>query len=573
MSTQILFSDLWLSDNLLNALEKKWFKAPTPIQEKIIPLFLNTNKDIIGQANTWTWKTAAFGLPILEKINTKNKAVQAIIMTPTRELAIQVADEIKSFTSSKAYKLALIYWGQSIWREFDMLERNPQIVVWTPWRIRDHIKRKSLKLDQIEYFVLDEADEMLKIGFRDEIEEIMQKTPDNKRTLLFSATLPKPIMNIVNNYMNKPEKVSIKSWNVNNELITSYYHAVKPMDKFEALTRVIETQEDFYWIIFCKTKRDVDEIAMVLERKWLKAEAVHGDIEQRMREKTLARFKNRITNILVATDVAARWIDVEWLSHVINYSLPENPEVYTHRIGRTGRAWKTWKAISLVTRSDYKFLKQIEYFTKKSIDKKPIPNGEEIIAIKKDRILSQIASKIEWNDTGKYFAITNNLLSKYNEVEVIDALLNIIYKNELNLENYKNISEENFKWGRSNNVRIFIAKWRIDSFWAKDIVNFITDKVNINPNDINDIELFDKFSYANVWLAEADLILRHFKKENPRKPVIVKAKEKWWSSRRWWSRWGYRGNNSRGGSRNSSRWRNSRWNSRGGSSRNSRWRR
>jgi ATP-dependent RNA helicase DeaD len=290
-----------------------------------------------------------------------------------------------------------------------------------------------------------------------------------------------------------------------------------------------------------------------------------------MREKTLKRFKEKATSILVATDVAARWIDVEWLSHVINYSLPENPEVYTHRIGRTGRAGKTWKAISLVTRSDFKFLKQIEYFTKKSIDKKPIPNGEEIIAIKKDRILLQIADKINSQEEKKYLAITNNLLSKYNDSEIIEALLEIIYKNDLNPHNYKNIWEENFKWWKSNNIRIFIAKWRIDNFWAKDIVNFIADNANINPNDINDVELFDKFSYANVWLAEADLILKHFKKQNPRKPLIVKAKEKWGSSRRGW-RWGYRGNSSRWGSRNSRGWdrrNNSRWNSRG---RNSRWR-
>jgi len=316
----------------LEKIEKKGYTNPSPIQEWVIPLLLNWDKDIIWQAQTWTWKTAAFALPILERLEKDNKNVQALILAPTRELAIQVAEEIKSF-ADRDVKVQLIYGWQNYTKELDGLKRKPQIVVGTTWRVIDHIlRKKSLKVNDLKYLVLDEADEMLNMGFVEDIEQILQYTPDNKKTLLFSATMPKGIRNIVNKYIKDHDEVKIERKELTNPNIEQKYYSIEDKNKFDALCRILEIEPDFYGIVFCRTRADVNDVSSKLVQKWYKSEWLHGDISQNLRERTLGRFKNQVVRVLVATDVAARGIDVNNLTHVINYTLPENPEVYTHRI-------------------------------------------------------------------------------------------------------------------------------------------------------------------------------------------------------------------------------------------------
>lgn len=561
---EALFSDLGLSKDLLKAIETKWYTKPSPIQAWVIPLLLTWNKDIIGQANTGTGKTASFALPLIDMIEKSDSWVQAIILAPTRELAIQISDEIKSFLTEKRLNTALIYGGQSYNIEERMLRNEPKIVIGTPWRIKDHIKKWRLVLDSIKYFVLDEADEMLNVWFREEIEEIMRWAPKSKRTLLFSATLPKAIMNIVKTYMGEYDMVSVKSWNVTNDLIEQTYFEAQPRNKFEVLCRVIDTEPDFYWIVFCRTKRDVDEVVDNLISRGYSAEWVHGDVEQKGREKILARFKRGWVKVLVATDVAARWIDINDLTHVVNFSLPENPEVYTHRIGRTGRAWKEGIAISLVSRWDMRLLMWVERFTKKRIKKWVLPWVWDIIKLKKEKLIKELEFIAEHEDLSNFSDISEKILEENNPQNVISALLKKFYKESFNEESYYDIKEtggnerRESRWGGGTNsnweIRLFIARGREDEMWPKDILDFITKDNSVKESSLNDLQILDKFSFVNVNPRDAEEIIADFKQKDRRRPVVVQAKERsnddrWGSERRWWgSRWGY----SRG-------WRDNRW--------------
>ena len=300
------FADLGLSDKLLAAIAKKGYEYPSEIQAGVIPLLLNGDKDIIGQAQTGTGKTASFGLPLLSRLDMNKRGVQAMILAPTRELAIQVANEISSF-AERGVKITLLYGGQNISQERRELKSGPHIVVGTPGRVKDHlITKRTLNLSTIDYFILDEADEMLNIGFREEIEEILQHTPENKKTLLFSATMPREILMLAKKYMHSYDEVKIASKTTISDRIKQIYYDVSPRNKFEALSRVVDMTEDFYGIIFCRTKSDVDEVASKLIGRGIQAEGIHGDIEQKNREKVLTRFKAKKCTILVATDVAAR---------------------------------------------------------------------------------------------------------------------------------------------------------------------------------------------------------------------------------------------------------------------------
>lgn len=522
---KIMFKDLNLSSTTLSAIEEKWFVHPTDIQAQVIPIFLDTDKDIIGQANTWTWKTAAFGLPLIEKIDDKSKKTQAIIMTPTRELAIQVAKELKSFLWKRRVNISLIYWGQNIGIELGNLERWAQIVVWTPWRIQDHLRRWSLKINEIKYFILDEADEMLKIGFRDEIDEILRLTPAEKRTLLFSATLPKEILRIVDKYMKNYAKISVEAWNVKNELIDEYHFAVKREDKFEALIRIIEASEDFYGIVFCRTKRDVDEIVLELERRNFAARWVHGDVEQRKREKILAIFKERKCNILVATDVAARWIDIKWLTNVVNFSLPENPEVYTHRVWRTWRAGQEWEAVSLVSRWDYRLLLEIERFTSHKIEKRQLPSIWEIKEIKHKNIIEKISKKSE--ERKEFLDFAEKILENQEPQQALANMLSIAFEKEI-IPNTREIDENTrlTQWGRNGSIRLFVWKWRGQNVNKNALLDILNEATNLRLSDMQNIAILDKFSYVNVPKVQWEMVIKHFKKSNYRKPLVVKAKER-----------------------------------------------
>ena len=346
------FSELNLSENILNAIKNKGFEKPTDIQMKVIPLFLNDKCNIVAQARTGSGKTASFAIPLIELVN--EDTLGAIILTPTRELAIQVADEIESLKGSKNLKIAKIYGGKAIYPQIKAL-KTANIVVGTPGRILDHINRGTLNLKNVKYFILDEADEMLNMGFVEDVEKILNACNRDKRILLFSATMPKEILNLAKKYMGDYSFIKAKI----NANIEQSYVEINENERFEALCKLLKNK-DFYGLVFCKTKRDTKELANMLRDIGLKAGAIHGDLSQPQREKVIRLFKQKRIKILIATDVMSRGIDVNDLNCVINYHLPQNPESYMHRIGRTGRAGKKGKAISLINRREYKKLKHIE---------------------------------------------------------------------------------------------------------------------------------------------------------------------------------------------------------------------
>ncbi len=574
--TDLTFKDLWLSESILAEIEAKWYTTPSLIQAQVIPVALSTDKDIIGQAQTGSGKTAAFWLPILDRIDRNSNNLEAIILTPTRELAIQVAQEIQSFTKNSQLNIVLLYGWQNIRTEMSMLRNNPKIVVWTPGRVKDHLSKERLDLSHIKYFVLDEADEMLNVWFKEEIEEILEYSPKTKKTFLFSATMPPFIMNLVKKYLKDYELVSVKKENLTNDNIAQMYYEVPRWHKFEVLSRIIDITTDFYWIIFCRTKLETDEVASKLTFKWYKAEAIHWDIEQNMREKVLARFKSKKINILVATDVAARWIDVNDLSHVVNFELPDNPETYTHRIWRTGRAGKSWTAISLVSSADTRKLFFIERTIKAKINKSTLPWAKEIIAFKETTLINNLKEIVEEKSYEKYLSLSKKILELWDSEIALASVLYNIYKEEFSEETYRDLQSEERsfrdrdrqdrpdRWDRDNfqkrddgMQRLFVAKWKLDWFTNPgNLLAFIWKETWLWDMWAWKVDIFPSFSYIDFPEDIASIILKIFKEKNDFKPLVVKAKQRtdWgWSGER---RWGF--NRDRGNSSGGYRW----WNGR-----------
>ncbi|MCK5288128.1 MAG: DEAD/DEAH box helicase, partial [Candidatus Omnitrophica bacterium] len=500
------FRALGLSDITLKALEKKGFEEPSKIQERIIPLFLNTDKDIVGQAQTGTGKTAAFGLPLIELLKENSKYVQVLILTPTRELAIQVAEEINSLKGSKRLQIVPIYGGQSIEQQLRRLKSGVDIVVGTPGRVIDHIKRKTLVLKDISNMILDEADEMLNMGFIDDVEEILKSTNSNKRVLLFSATMPDRILRLAEKYMKKYELVKATEEKLTINLTDQIYFEVNMVDKLEALCRIIDIENVFYGLIFCRTKVDVDTLANKLMERGYSAEALHGDISQYQRERILDKFKRRKANILVATDVAARGIDIVELTHVINYSLPQDPESYVHRIGRTGRAGKEGTAITFITPSEYRKLTYIQKLAKSKIRKEKIPEIMDIINSKKLRLKKDILKVIKEGDCSNYSELASEMLVENKPEEVCSALLKHFFQEELEIKNYNKIREtsKNSFIDIKGKTRLFVALGKMDGMSPRRLVDFIKNKVHVDDRKINDVQIFDKFSFINVPFEEAE---------------------------------------------------------------------
>lgn len=437
-----LFAKLGLSSDILLALDKKGFKKPSPIQAGVIPLLLAGKKDIIGQAQTGTGKTAAFALPLLEMLDPKEKEIQAIVMAPTRELAVQVAQEIKSFVVSDPVTVQTIYGGNPMRTEITGIKRKPTIIVGTPGRIQHHIRTGVLKLNTVKYFVLDEADEMLNFGFRKEIESILALTSPERRVLLFSATMPKSILEIAKKHMGEYDSVTIEAKEMTNENITQKYFCIHNRDKIEALSRIMAAEEHFYAIVFCRTKSNTDTVASQLRAKHLQVEAIHGDIDQKNRSKILDRFKSGQTKILVATDVAARGIDVAELNYVINYSLPESYEIYTHRIGRTGRAGNKGTAVTFVTAEEMSRLRYFERNLKTTLEKGVLPAANLIIENKKAHLIERLEHIIYNEYIEDVEPIAEALLEEGEAKKVVAALLKNAYGNDFNVRTYQPIHDD-----------------------------------------------------------------------------------------------------------------------------------
>lgn len=434
--TQITFDQLGLSESTLTALKKKGFEHPTPIQALTIPALLSGKKDIIGQAQTGTGKTAAFALPLIEKLKENAQGVQAIILTPTRELALQVATEIDSLKGNKRLDVLPVYGGQSIVVQLQRLRRQVDIVVGTPGRVSDHLERKTLRLDTITHVILDEADEMLNMGFEQDVKAILEHTPDNKQVILFSATMAPEILKIAQKYMDEYEILKVAQTQTTASMIEQSYYEVNQRNRFNALCRIIDSEDHFYGLIFCRTKMDTERVARKLSDLGYHADALNGDMSQSAREKILTKFKKRQITILVATDVAARGIDVQDVTHVVNYALPEEAEAYVHRIGRTGRAGKAGKAISFASGGDQRKLQIIERKTQSTITRKRLPKPEDIIASKEQSIINQIKDSLTHNTQDQYRSIAAELLKNNNAEEIVGALLAKTFKAKFDVSRY-----------------------------------------------------------------------------------------------------------------------------------------
>ncbi|MBR0101550.1 MAG: DEAD/DEAH box helicase [Treponema sp.] len=391
---EISFADLGLDETVLAAIEKKGFKHPSPIQVLAIPRLLNGDANIIAKARTGTGKTAAFGLPIVQRVHEESDHVRAVILEPTRELAIQTCNELQTFTSGKFPRTTVLYGGASYRDQIRDLKRGCEIVVGTPGRIQDHLERGTLKLDQIDYFILDEGDEMLDMGFIDDIEHIFEQAKPDARILLFSATMPKPILRIAEQFMGDYEICEEEGFVEEPLLIDQKYWFIRESDKIEALVRIIDMSPNFYGLVFTQTKNDADNVTKMLDEKGYDVAALHGDIPQGQREKILARFRSRKTRVLVATDVAARGIDINGLSHVVNYSLPYDGATYIHRIGRTGRAGTSGTAITFVRpeeRRKLEFLKNtVRKAAKGELNEEEVPSVKKVLEVKRERMLDTL---------------------------------------------------------------------------------------------------------------------------------------------------------------------------------------
>ncbi len=427
MSRLTKFSELGISPNTLKSIHKMGFEEATPIQAGTIPLGL-AGKDIIGQAQTGTGKTAAFGIPLVEKIDVKSSAIQGIIIAPTRELAIQVSEELYKIGSALHIRVLAVYGGQEISRQIRAMKKYPHIIVGTPGRILDHINRRTLKLDQVNTLILDEADEMLNMGFIDDIETILSNVPSERQTLLFSATMPAPIRKIAERFMKNPEMVAMKSKEMTVPHIEQYYVKSQEREKFDILSRLLDVQSPELAIVFGRTKRRVDELAKALNIRGYLAEGIHGDLSQAKRMQVLKKFKDGKIDVLVATDVAARGLDISGVTHVYNYDIPQDPESYVHRIGRTGRAGKEGKAMTFVSSREMGYLRDVENMTKKRMTLMTPPTSTEALEGQQRAVVDSIVAELQKNDLSGFNVVARELLEDRDPVDVVAAVVKLLTK-------------------------------------------------------------------------------------------------------------------------------------------------
>lgn len=507
----ITFKELNLKDSILRAIDDLGYVNPSQIQAESIPLALQ-GFDIIGQAQTGTGKTAAFGCSILNNMK-KGAYISSIILTPTRELAIQIYEELNKLSKYEKVNVLPIYGGDSIAKQIKELKKGVDIVVGTPGRVMDLIRRKVLPLSNIQCFVLDEADEMLNMGFIEDIETIAKEIPTDRQTLLFSATMPDPIKKLAKNYMKKDYKiVNIKKVAMTATNVKQIYFEVDSKNKFEALCRVLDYDTPNAAIIFCKTKRGVDELVEKLQDKNFVVEGMHGDMTQIHRTKTLKRFKEGVLSYLVATDVAARGIDVDGITHVFNYDLTQDVESYVHRIGRTGRANKQGTAYSFITPKEFSMLRQIKKVTKGNLEKMTVPTVNDIIKKKQIAKEQEIEEVLHQNDYFNYTKTAIELCENYNPVEVVSALMKMQLDKEMSFKYTKNELETPKYSQRKGiidgaSVRLFLSIGKRDKLTAKSLVKFITEKANIRGNKVTKIDILENFSFVTVNKDVSSIVL------------------------------------------------------------------
>ncbi len=497
---KIKFEELDVSKEILRAVEDMGFEETTPIQTTAIPSVLKGN-DIVGQAQTGTGKTAAFGIPLLEEMDSNNKLPQAIILCPTRELAIQVSEELKRLAKYKDRIYTLpVYGGQSIKRQIRALNKGVQIVIGTPGRVMDHIRRGTLKLNNIDYFVLDEADVMLDMGFIDDIETILRDIPENRQTLFFSATIPRSIKRLSKKYQKNSQYLEVAHEKLTVPSIEQYYFELRRHDKLKALTRLLDLNNPELSIVFCNTRKMVDELNIKLQARGYLSDAIHGGLNQNQRDRVMNKLRNGIIEILVATDVAARGIDVEGIEAVFNYDLPQDTDYYVHRIGRTGRAGKSGKAFSFIVGKDIYKLRDIQKYTKSKIKRDEIPTVDDIEAAKFEQFSDELGSYMDSADLGKYIELIEDLVDEqYSAIEIAAALM----KKSIEREDSEDTNEQQSQsfgdtGAEPGMVRLFINIGKKDRVSPRHIVGAIAGETGMPGGLIGAIDIYDNFTFVEV---------------------------------------------------------------------------
>lgn len=503
------FEDLHLDRKILAALKDMGFEEPSPIQKGAIPLALE-GEDLIGQAQTGTGKTAAFGIPIIQKINEKDRHIHALVMSPTRELCIQVADEISKIGRTKRVRVLPVYGGQPIERQIRSLKRGIQVVIGTPGRLLDHIRRGTIDLEYVNFLVLDEADEMLDMGFVDDMENIIKNVPPERQTMLFSATMPRPILSISKKYMRAPKMVAIHKEVVTAPTIDQYYYETR--DKVDGLCRILDTTDDCKMIIFCRTKKGVDELVIALATRGYEAEGLHGDLSQNQRDRVMKKFRSGQVDILVATDVAARGLDIDNITHVVNFDVPSDSESYVHRIGRTGRAGNSGVALTFITPREFRQLKLIERSIKTKILRGTLPTDASVLERQREQIVSKMQTILEQDRYQDYLPIVETLEKDYDIQDIAAAALKFMQEGAKALEEPEEEGESlpdslANTGAKPGMVRLFINIGRSSRVTVRDIVQSIAIEAEIPARSIGRISIYDKFSFVEVPMEYAEKVL------------------------------------------------------------------
>ena len=529
------FEDMNISNEICRAVLDMGFEEATPIQSQAIPVILE-GKDIIGQSQTGTGKTAAFGIPLLERINPADRRLQALILCPTRELAIQVSEEFRKLLKYKDnIRVLPIYGGQPIDRQIAALKKGTQVVIGTPGRVMDHMRRRTIKAETVQMMVLDEADEMLDMGFREDIETILVKIPEEHQTLLFSATLSPEILDITKRFQKNPEFIKIVRKELTVPNIEQYYFDVKEKTKLDALCRIIDVYDPKLAMVFCNTKKRVDDLVEMLQGRGYFAEGLHGDLKQAQRDKVMQKFRNGTIEILVATDVAARGIDVDDIDVVFNYDVPQDEEYYVHRIGRTGRAGKAGKAFTFCVGKEIYKLRDIMRYTKTKIQQQKLPTLSDVEEMKTNIYLEKIKGIIEEGHLTKYIHLVDRLMEEdYTSIDIAAALLKD-HLSDVNADDIDALDDINLGgtelYGGEGEkmVRLFINAGKKSKIRAKDIVGAIANEAGIPGKTLGEIAIFDEYTFVDVpneFVRDILHGMKHAKIKGKRVHIEIAKKEK-----------------------------------------------
>lgn len=513
------FEQLGLKESLLLAIKDLGFENPSEVQQKAIPVLLENETDLVALAQTGTGKTAAFGFPLIQKIEAENKNTQALILSPTRELCLQITNELKLYSKyEKGINVVAVYGGASISEQAREVKRGAQIIVATPGRMQDMINRGYVNISQINYCILDEADEMLNMGFYEDIVSILSTTPDEKNTWLFSATMPAEVARIAKKFMVEPEEITVGTKNSGSATVSHEFYLINARDRYEALKRLADANPDIFSVIFCRTKRDTQQVAEKLIEDGYNAAALHGDLSQAQRDSVMKSFRGRQIQMLVATDVAARGIDVDNVTHVINYQLPDEIETYNHRSGRTGRAGKLGTSIVIVTKSELRKISSIEKIIKQKFEEKTIPSGIEICEIQLLHLATKIKETEVDHEIDNYLPAINEVLEGLSKEELIKKMVSVefnrfinYYKKNKDLSSQSSGSDRREERGSRENTsgatRFFVNIGSRDNFDWMQLKDFLRDTLELGREDVYKVDVKEGFSFFNTDVEHTDKVM------------------------------------------------------------------